>query len=142
MRAGLLLSLLLCLAAPLAVAQSADEAAVAAAVAAFTKATLSKDKAAFEKLCAAPLVYGHSSGRVETKQQFIDDITGPRATWKSIDISGQTVQVAGSNAVVRHTLTGEQETSGKTNAIKIGVMMVWSKVDGGWQLLARQAYRL
>ena len=142
MRAGLLLSLLLCLAAPLVSAQSADEAAVAEAVAALTKATLSKDKAAFEKLCAPALVYGHSSGRVETKQQFIDDITGPRATWKSIDISSQTVQVAGSNAVVRHTLTGEQETGGKTNAIKIGVMMVWNKVDGGWQLLARQAYRL
>jgi ketosteroid isomerase-like protein len=142
MRTGLLLSLLLCLAAPLVSAQSADQAAVAEAVAAFTKATLAKDRAAFEKLCAAPLVYGHSSGRAETKQEFIDDSTGPRATWKSIDISGQTVQVAGNNAVVRHTLTGEQETGGKTNAIKIGVMMVWSKIDGSWQLLARQAYRL
>jgi hypothetical protein len=31
---------------------------------------------------------------------------------------------------------------GKTNAIKIGVLMVWHEQDGRWTLLARQAYRI
>jgi ketosteroid isomerase-like protein len=43
---------------------------------------------------------------------------------------------------VRHTLTGETERDGKTNPVKIGVLMVWHKQDGKWQLLARQSVRL
>ena len=34
------------------------------------------------------------------------------------------------------------EREGKTNPVKIGVLMVWHKQDGNWKLLARQAVRL
>jgi ketosteroid isomerase-like protein len=139
---GLLLSLALLAGAPCALAQSADEAAVTQNVAAFTKAMLGKDKATLEKLCAEQMSYGHSSNRMETKQQFIDDATGPRSVWKFIDISGQSVQVAGNNAIVRHVLTGETDVSGKVSPVKIGVLMVWTKADGSWKLLARQAFRI
>jgi ketosteroid isomerase-like protein len=43
---------------------------------------------------------------------------------------------------VRHTLTGETERDGKTNPVKLGVLMVWHKQNGAWKLLARQAVRL
>jgi hypothetical protein len=43
---------------------------------------------------------------------------------------------------VRYILTGETESEGKTNSVKIGVLMVWHKQDGRWKLLARQAYRI
>jgi hypothetical protein len=39
-------------------------------------------------------------------------------------------------------VTGETERDGKTNPVKIGVLMVWHKQDGNWKLLARQAVRL
>ncbi len=39
--------------------------------------------------------YGHSSGRVETKPQFIDDATGPRSAWKFIELSNQSIQIVG-----------------------------------------------
>ena len=54
----------------------------------------------------------------------------------------QSTQIVGNNAIVRHILTGETESEGKTNAINIGVLMVWQKQDGRRKLLARQAYRL
>jgi hypothetical protein len=37
---------------------------------------------------------------------------------------------------------GETEGDGKTDPVKIGILMVWHKHDGNWQLLARQAVRL
>jgi ketosteroid isomerase-like protein len=40
-----------------------------------------------------------------------------------------------------HSLTGETERDGKTNPIKIRVLMVWHKPNGEWKLLARQAVR-
>jgi hypothetical protein len=140
--ARFILALALAIGAGVAQAQSADEAAVAQNVAAFTKAMLGKDKATFERLCADQMSYGHSSNRMETKAEFIADATGPRSVWKFIDITGQTVQVAGSNAIVRHVLTGETDVSGKVSPVKIGVLMVWSKADGNWKLLARQAFRI
>jgi ketosteroid isomerase-like protein len=33
-----------------------------------------------------------------------------------------------------NNLTGETESAGKTNAVKIGVLMVWQKQDGRWKL--------
>jgi ketosteroid isomerase-like protein len=123
-------------------AQSGDEAAVAQAVEAFRNAMLKADRSQFEALCADQLSYGHSAGRVENKAQFIDAATSGRSTWKFITLTDQTNQIVGNNAIVRHTLTGETERDGKTNPVKIGVLMVWQKQDGNWRLLARQAVRL
>jgi ketosteroid isomerase-like protein len=128
--------------ARVAQAQTADEAAVAQAVEAFRAAMLQADKTQFEALTAEQLSYGHSSGRVETKTQFITAATSGQSRWKFITLTDQTVQVVGNNAIVRHTLTGETERDGKTNPVKIGVLTVWHKPAGQWQLLARQAVRL
>ena len=124
------------------VAQSGDEAAVARAVEAFRNAMLKADRSQFEALTAEQLSYGHSAGRVENKAQFIDAATSGRSTWKFITLTDQTTQIVGNTAIVRHTLTGETERDGKTNPVKIGVLMVWHKPNGQWKLLARQAVRL
>jgi len=107
-----------------AAAQSGDEAAVAQAVEAFRNAMLQADRTQFEALCASQLSYGHSAGRVETKAQFIDAATSGRSRWKFITLTDQTTQIVGNTAIVRHTFTGETERDGKTNPVKIGVLMV------------------
>jgi ketosteroid isomerase-like protein len=129
-------------AASIVVAQSGDEAAVAQAVEAFRNAMLKADRAQFEAMTAEQLSYGHSAGRVEDKTQFINAATSGQSRWKFITLTDQTIQIVGKNAIVRHTLTGETERDGKTNPVKIGVLMIWHKSDGQWQLLARQAVRL
>jgi hypothetical protein len=125
-----------------ALAQAGEEAAVAKAVEAFREAMHKADKAAFEKLCAEQLSYGHSAGRIETKAEFIAASTNGKTVWKSIALSDTSVKVVGSNAIARHKLTGETLSEGKTNAINIGILMVWAKQGADWKLLARQAFRL
>ena len=129
-------------AASVVTAQSGDETSVAQAVEAFRNAMLNADRTQFTALIADQLSYGHSSGRVENKSQFIDAATSGQSRWKFITLTDQTIQIVDNNAVVRHTLTGETERDGKTNPVKIGVLMVWNKHDGNWKLLARQAVRL
>jgi ketosteroid isomerase-like protein len=140
-RSMVVTALVLLTGAPVVAAQSSDEAAVAQAVEAFRNAMLKADRNQFETLCADQLSYGHSAGRVENKAQFIDAFRGG-STWKFITLTDQTTQIVGDTAIVRHTLTGETERDGKTNPVKIGVLMVWHKQDGHWKLLARQAVRL
>jgi ketosteroid isomerase-like protein len=124
-----------------ALAQAGDEAAVAQAVESFRKAVLSKDRKQFETLIADQVIYGHSDGRTETKTQYIDDATGQRVKWTSVELANQTIRVTGDTAIVRHNYVGDSERAGaKAPTTRIGVMMVWQKQGGHWKLLARQAY--
>ena len=60
------------------------EQAVDQAVEALRKAIFEQDKAGLEKLTAAPLSYGHSDGRVQTKPEFIEGVMTRKATVKSL----------------------------------------------------------
>jgi hypothetical protein len=121
-------------------AEAGDEAAVKEAVEAFRKAMLASDRAKLETLVADQLSYGHSGGRVENKVQFLDGAA--KSHWKSISVSDETASIVGTNAISRFLFTGENESEGKINAVKIGVLMVWLKQDKSWKLLARQAVKV
>jgi ketosteroid isomerase-like protein len=123
-------------------AQPADEAAVRAGIEALRKAAFEADKAGLERVSAAQLSYGHSDGRVETREQFINGVMTRKATVKSIAFPDLHVWMIGNNAVARHIYTSESELDGKVTNTKIGALQVWQKQDGGWKLLARQGFRL
>jgi len=63
----------------LADAQAADEAAVKESIEVLRKAQLEADKARLEQVASAQVSYGHSDGRVETKEQFINGGHDPQA---------------------------------------------------------------
>jgi hypothetical protein len=125
---------------PQAAAQAGDEAAVKQSVEAFRKAMLANDRAQLDALTADQLSYGHSGGKVQNKAEFLEGAVQSR--WKSISVSEETTHIVGSNAISRFTLTGENESDGKLNALKLGILMVWLKQDGHWKLLARQAVKV
>jgi ketosteroid isomerase-like protein len=123
-------------------ADASDEAAVKAKVEALRKALLAADRAQLEQLAAEQLSYGHSSGKVQTKPEFVDGVMTRKATVKSLTFPDLSVAVAGDAAIARHLYVSDSETDGKPNHIRIGVLAVWQKQDGDWKLLARQAYKL
>ena len=123
-------------------ADGSDDAAVKDAVEALRKALLAADKAQLEALAAAQLSYGHSSGKVQSKAEFVDGVVTRKAVVKSLDFPELTVAVAGDAAIARHLYVSDSETDGKPNHTRIGVLAVWQKQDGNWKLLARQAYKL
>lgn len=124
-----------------ALADASDEAAVRDRVEGLRKALLSADKAELEQLTAAQLSYGHSSGKVQTQAEFIDGVVNRKAVVKSLTFPQLTIAVAGDAAVARHVYASESEAAGKTNNVRIGVLAVWQKQEGGWKLLARQGFK-
>lgn len=124
-----------------ALADASDEAAVKDNVEALRKALLAADKAQLEQLTAAQLSYGHSSGKVQNKAQFVDGVMTRKAVVKSLTFSDLTIAVAGDAAIARHVYASQSETDGKPNNVRIGVLAVWQKQDGGWKLLARQGFK-
>ena len=121
-------------------AQGSDAAAVAAAVEALTKAMLAGDRAGLMAVTHERLSYGHSAGRIENRQQFIDPLANKTSIFRSITVSDQTIDVVGDDAIVRHVLRGESESNGRVNPVNIGILQVWKKQADGWKLLARQAF--
>ena len=123
-------------------AQAADEAAVAQNIETMRQGILQQDKAKLDQVCAAQISYGHSDGRSETKDQFINGVMNRKQTQKSLAFPELKIFVVGNNAVARHIYLGESELDGKQSTTRIGALQVWQKQDGGWKLLARQGFRL
>jgi hypothetical protein len=123
-------------------AQAGDEAAVGDAVETLRKGQLEADKAKLEQATSAQLSYGHSDGRVETKEQFINAVMTRKQVVKSIAFPELKVAVVGNAAVARHIYLSESERDGKATTTRIGALQVWQKQDGAWKLLARQGFRL
>ena len=114
--------------------------AVTAAVEALRKAMIAGDKSALDKLVADELSYGHSSGRLETKAEFVADLTSGKAGFSSIELSDQTVNIVDNIALVRHVFVGASRRHGGT--LKLSNLTVWLQQQGQWKLVARQAAKL
>jgi ketosteroid isomerase-like protein len=123
------------------IAQSETEKKVAETVDLFIKALLDADKNQLDKLTSIDLSYGHSSGKIEYKAEFIKAVTEGPADFVKIDLSDQSIRVSGDIAIVRHIFSASLNTEGKPSEVKIGNMLIFQK-NHGWKLLARQAYKL
>ena len=126
-----------------ATASSAStEQAVAAAAEKLRVAMIDPTPAALTALVADDLSYGHSGGRVDTKDSFIGDLIAGKSDFVTIAITDQTIKVVGNSAIVRHTLTADTNDSGKPGKVQIKILGVWQQQGSQWRLLARQAVRV
>jgi ketosteroid isomerase-like protein len=123
-------------------AAAADEAALAQSIEALRQGILQQDKAKLDQVAASQISYGHSDGRVETKEQFINGVMTRKQTQKSLAFPELNAFVAGNTAVARHIYLGESELDGKQTTTRIGALQIWQKQADGWKLLARQGFRL
>ena len=122
-------------------AQSKAEKQVAAAVEKLRMAMVEADRKALDLIAMDELNYGHSSGKVESKAEFIQALTSGNSDFKTINLTGQTLQVIGKTALVRHQLTAETNDKGVPGTVKLAILLVWQKQQGQWRLLARQAVK-
>lgn len=104
-------------------------------------AMISADKPTLLQLTAETLSYGHSSGLIENKQQFVDKLVSGASDFVTISISDQQVELYKSTAIVRHTLKATTNDNGKAGEVQLHILQVWVKEKNGWLLVARQAIK-
>lgn len=123
--------------------KSSSQEEVETAAKALTEAMLEPTAQVLNKLASDKLSYGHSSGAIETKEQFVHTLISGASVFEEIQISDQKVDVQNDTAIVRHILSAKTNDPGKGPAnIRLGIILTWVKSDDGWQLLARQAFKL
>jgi len=93
-------------------------------------------------VAASQISYGHSDGRAETKEQFINGVMNRKPAQKSLAFPDLKVTMVGNVAIARHIYLGESELDGKQTTTRIGALQLWQKQESGWKLVARQGFRL
>jgi hypothetical protein len=105
----------------------------------WTAAVLKGDRSALDKLTSADLSYTHSSAKTETKEQFIQAVTGGTTTYKSIEFETPRLRQYGSAVVITHSGVF---TTVQTGVSHLYITEVWAQEEGRWQMVSRQATKL
>lgn len=103
-------------------------------------AMVATDSLQLSNLTTDELTYGHSSGVIEDKATFIDQVLNGD-DFLSINFSKPDTTIKGETAWVRGNINIVLMTDGKENPISLKVLYVFTKQDGYWKLLSRQAVR-
>lgn len=109
----------------------------------FNRAMVDPTPELMDSLCSDELTYGHSSGLIQNKTEFISDVVNGPFDFLSVEAPDQAINLLGNTAIVRHIFLAKASNRGEPVDIRIGNVQVYQRNnDGSWKLLARQAYKL
>ena len=125
-------------------AQSKDEKALAERTYLLSHTVFgTKDSLTVEDLFAKKATYGHSSGKIETREEAVIAIVQNKASYTDTALTINNIVVNGDVAIVRTAFKAIQTNPGGNAApLNIHIMLVWVKEKGKWRLMGRQAVRL
>jgi Domain of unknown function (DUF4440) len=116
---------------------AATNAAVEKAVESLSQAMISAERAELARWTAEELIYGHSTGRKETQQEFIEGVI--KSPFAEIISSDRTVTVIDNVALVYQTIM-RTKPGGKPGGMK--ELLTWMLRNGQWKLIGRQTARI
>ncbi|CAI8815009.1 DUF4440 domain-containing protein [Pseudomonas sp. IT-P44] len=140
-KAKLLVGFLCLFSGYVAAAPSAAEKDVAQAVDHLTQAMLKKNISELNALTAENLTYGHSSGKIQNKQEYIADIETGRSAFKTLEMQNQTITLSGDVALVRNHFSAQALKGTEVIPTEIENFQIWQKQKGHWLLVGRQAFK-
>jgi hypothetical protein len=106
------------------------------------QAMVLQDRQLLEKLTADELSYGHSTGLIENRKEFVNNVMSGPVKFVSINDSAQSMNRSGNIAIVRQFSFIKGTRNGEALDIKIGILMIWEKQGSLWRLLARQGFKI
>jgi hypothetical protein len=118
-----------------------QDAKLIKSIEALRSAMVDPTKESLDALISENLSYGHSSGSIDTKEEFIQNLLTGKSDFVSIELSDQKIIVQKNTAIVRHNLAGKNMDQGKPGTLNLHVMTTWVKEGKSWKLLARQAVK-
>lgn len=104
----------------------------------------SKDRATLEKLFAPAMIYQTNDGKVETRVQAIDDISGNKATYVQANMTkGYGVSNTNDSTIVKYFFKGkENKTDGAISIYTVNLTMVWFKEKKDIKLFRLESLRI
>ena len=106
------------------------------------EAMTKQDVQALEEILADDLSYTHSTGRLESKAEFISNLTSGRTKYQSIERDDVKVRQYGDTAVVTGRAKFHVNANGQDIKFQVRFTDVYAKRDGVWQMVAWQSTKL
>ncbi len=119
-----------------------DERSLKMAVDAFHNALIAKDTAKLKEMLSEQLVYGHSNGWKESRQEMINNLYNGTIQYLKIQSADEQVTIDGKTGCIRATLDIDVIMEGKTLPFRLHGLQVWVWKNKKWQLLSRQSVKL
>jgi len=125
-----------------ALAQNAEEQ-VKQADRRWAEATIKMDIPTLEQLLADDLTYTHSSGRSETKTEFLTAIKTQSLKYEALEPQEVKVRVHGNMAVLNSLASMTvRPAGGQSNTFRARILRVYMRDKGAWRLTAHQSTRI
>ena len=104
---------------------------------------INPDSLGLDKLLLNNLSYGHSSGKIQTKQEFMHSLlSGESDFLDDIILGDPKTIIQGNTALVRHKLMAQTNDKGVKGSVSLYILLIWSKEKSGWKLIGRQAVKV
>lgn len=130
------------LAALFAALSFASEAEIRSAEASFAKAIQAKDIATLDKLFLPKIIYAHATGKIETKKEYLDRLSGGKQVYKSYTIERNVIVDYGASATSHLTVrvTGTNDAGPFNDHVLM--LHHWVKENGAWRLASHQTAKI
>ncbi|HYO81680.1 MAG TPA: nuclear transport factor 2 family protein [Bryobacteraceae bacterium] len=124
-------------------AQTAGAAAADArkALDSFISAVKANDVKSLSRLMADDLIYTHSTGLVESKQEYLDKLKSGDQKYAGIELINPKIRAYGNTAVINTQARMTGSTKGVPFDNTLFLVHVWVKQGPEWQLVAHQTTR-
>ncbi len=114
-----------------------------AALRALYGAMLAQDLQTMGDLLADDLVYVHSPGFAETRQEFLDGMRNGRYVYERVQPTAERIELSGDLAIVYTTLDFMGGAAGQDHpAVTLLTTLGWRRQGGTWRMFLRQATRV
>jgi ketosteroid isomerase-like protein len=117
------------------------EIAVRRADEAFQRALLAADTTALERLLAVDWTFRHFNGVLQTREQFVGQVTGGRRSFAAMerdDVKVRLLGQSGEGAVLTARTRRDETVEGRHFQGWVYSIHVWAREQGEWRLVTSQ----
>jgi hypothetical protein len=118
-----------------------DTSVILVAVQRIEKALVEKDSATLQALLHKDLVFGHSSGWVQTKDEVFRDMRTGFLVYRKFENLGTSIEMKKKKAYVKEWINVQGNRNGTEFILKLFILQLWVQTKKGWQLMMRQSAR-
>ncbi len=103
---------------------------------------IKKDMAGLRELLADDLVYTHSSGVTENKEQYLQGLSSGKSVYYAVEPEETQVRLYGNMAILNGIARVDTEVNGQKTTLRLRYTDAYVKRNGKWQFVTWQSLRM